>query len=332
MLPLVSVLIPLYNSQDYILETLNSVKNQTYKNIEIIVVDDGSNDNSYEVAKSFDFENFYIVKQLNEGASAARNHALALAKGTYIQYLDADDVLDYNKIESQLNIIKRFKPTDIICCQWKYFNTSVSQSYKLMPFTTEKTTCYDKIQWLKDRPYMIPHTWLLPRVLIDDIGPWDESLSLNDDGEYFYRMIAASTGVILQNQALAFYRAGNPNSLSTKRTKNAMLSWIKSIRSYKKVMLSVTGEDAKEAVDKALFEVLYHCLNIFPDLVAECKAEMYHPEVNHFKHDKIVYSLSKYIGLNEAKIVREKLNYIRNTTMVNTLFNFIKKITGRETY
>src|SRR5579875_322194 len=101
--PLISIIIPLYNAEKYIIETIDSALQQSYKNIEIIIIDDGSTDSSFNVAETYKSDNIIVVKQENKGASAARNHGLKLAKGEYIQFLDADDILDVNKIEYQIN-------------------------------------------------------------------------------------------------------------------------------------------------------------------------------------------------------------------------------------
>ncbi len=84
MKPLVSIIIPLYNTENYVSETIASALNQSYKNLEIIVVDDGSDDNSFRKVQEFKEKNITLASQQNKGASAARNHDLHLAQGDYI--------------------------------------------------------------------------------------------------------------------------------------------------------------------------------------------------------------------------------------------------------
>ena len=105
MKPLVSILIPAYNAEKWIAYTLESASAQTWPRKEIIVVDDGSRDRTAEVARRFASKEVSVVSIANQGAAAARNHALQLSQGDYIQWLDADDLLAPDKIERQLGAL-----------------------------------------------------------------------------------------------------------------------------------------------------------------------------------------------------------------------------------
>ena len=106
MKPLVSILIPAYNAEEWIADTIQSAIAQTWPRKEIIVVDDGSRDRTAEVARRFASKEVAVVSTENQGAAAARNHALQLSQGDYIQWLDADDLLAPDKIERQLAALR----------------------------------------------------------------------------------------------------------------------------------------------------------------------------------------------------------------------------------
>src|SRR3984885_14720915 len=91
--PLVSIVIPAYNAEKWIADTLRSAIAQTWERKEIIVVDDGSTDQTHAIARQFEAQGVRVVKQENQGASAARNKAFSLSHGDHIQWLDADDLL-----------------------------------------------------------------------------------------------------------------------------------------------------------------------------------------------------------------------------------------------
>ena len=99
---LVSILIPAYNADQWVANTIRSALNQTWREKEIIVVDDGSTDRTLEIARKFESKSVKVVTQENCGASAARNRAYSQSQGDFIQWLDADDLLHSRKIEAQL--------------------------------------------------------------------------------------------------------------------------------------------------------------------------------------------------------------------------------------
>src|SRR5438876_12039612 len=122
MAPLVSILIPAYNSERWIAETIKSALNQTWPRKEIIVVDDGSRDQTLATARRFASKTVAVISQENQGASAARNKALQLCQGDYIQWLDADDLLAPDKIQRQMAVTKDSESKlRLISCEWGYF-------------------------------------------------------------------------------------------------------------------------------------------------------------------------------------------------------------------
>lgn len=331
--PLVSIIIPVYNAEQFLTETIESTLQQSFKNIEIIIVDDGSKDNSYQIAKQYDCAQITVVKQANQGASAARNHGIALAKGDYIQFLDADDFLHPQKIENQIETLKNYTDLHLIGGTWQRFVNTIDNIYgEVMPKIKQEVAYFDKVEWLIERPMMVPHTWLVSKTLITLAGPWNEGLTLNDDGEFFYRIIAASAGVVIDCKAKAYYRSLNSASLSSRNGRKAMLSWIKSIQSYKKIVYQIAGDRGNDSVDQYFYLLSYWCLNEFPDLVEICKTEMYNPNNTYQIEDKLVFKLSTYIGLSYAKQIREMLSSFKQQFFVKRLINIIKFTLGKPTY
>ena len=113
--PLISVIIPTYNHGQFIQEAIESVFAQTYKTLEVIVVDDGSTDNTREILKKYECGITYIF-QNNEGVSSARNHGLSIAKGELIAFLDSDDVWLPEKLESQFKIMQSEHSIGLVGC------------------------------------------------------------------------------------------------------------------------------------------------------------------------------------------------------------------------
>ena len=118
--PLVSVIVPVYNGEKYIAETIQSALDQTYKNLEIIVVDDGSTDSTADIVKSFNDERIIYLHQQNSGANVARNYGINASKGEFIAPLDADDIWLPHKIEAQVNEFSK-DPEIGLVYSWVYF-------------------------------------------------------------------------------------------------------------------------------------------------------------------------------------------------------------------
>ena len=216
MQPLVSILIPAYNSEAWIADTIRSALGQTWPNKEIIVVDDGSSDRTLSVARQFAPDQVKVVTQRNAGAAAARNASYAMSRGDFIQWLDADDLLAPDKIEKQLETLKR--STDerlLLSSAWGSFYW---RSWKAAFLPSALWTDLTPVDWLtckmRHNLHMQTSTWLVSRKLTDAAGPWDTRLSLDDDGEYFCRVLLASSGTKFIGDAKTFYRATGCSSLS----------------------------------------------------------------------------------------------------------------------
>ncbi|WP_367864829.1 glycosyltransferase family 2 protein [Pedobacter sp. WC2423] len=256
---LVSIIIPVYNAEKYLEATLRSAIAQTWEHKEIILVDDGSADNSLMIAKSYECSFIKVYNQPNSGASAARNKGLSEAKGDFIQFLDADDLLSADKISRQLSLIGDQKDTLAICPVVHFNNDQEHQLNTLSPNAYELQFYIDSdnpFEFLlnlygihKNGGSMIPiHSWLTQASLIKKAGLWNEELSLNDDGEFFCRMAANATAILNTPDTFCYYRkisAGN--SLSSHRDYQAFTSQFMSIKLIQK-HLETCAHDPRIAV------------------------------------------------------------------------------------
>ena len=214
--PLVSILIPAYNAERWIADTIKSALAQTWERIEVIVVDDGSTDRTYEIASQFESQTVRVVRQKNQGASAARNQAFSLSHGAYIQWLDADDLLAPDKIALQMaardeNTSKR----TVFSGSWGNF---MYRPHRAQFHPTALWADLSPVDWLfhklADNIYMQTATWLVSRELTEAAGSWDTRLMGDDDGEYFCRVLLVSDGVRFVPDAKVYYRTFGFDNLS----------------------------------------------------------------------------------------------------------------------
>ncbi len=223
--PLVSVLIPCYNAASTIGETLTSVLAQTWPHIEIIVVDDGSSDESAAVAATFGGDKIRILCQANRGQTAALNVALRCARGEFVQYIDADDLISPDKIALQMQRLTA-EPDCVASAEWGRFRHR-AQDARFEPETVWRDLA--PLDWLagaraRGADMMFPALWLMPMALVRRIGPWREDLTLNNDAEYFTRALLAARRVLFCPGARCYYRSGSPSSLSGRKSPAAWAS------------------------------------------------------------------------------------------------------------
>jgi glycosyltransferase involved in cell wall biosynthesis len=216
MKPLVSILIPAYNAQEWLAESLRSAIGQTWDRKEVIVVDDGSKDRTLAIARHFESPAVKIVSQTNQGASAARNMAFSLCQGEYIQWLDADDLLAPDKIATQMAALPQCQSKQaLLSSAWGRF----VYRYDRAAFTQSPLWCdLSPTEWLlrklANNVYMQTATWLVSREITESAGPWDTRLLGDDDGEYFCRVLLASDRVRFIPESKVYYRMAGPSSLS----------------------------------------------------------------------------------------------------------------------
>jgi glycosyltransferase involved in cell wall biosynthesis len=269
---LVSILIPMYNMEEWVADTIESALHQTWPRTEIIVVDDGSSDDSLSVARSFDAPELTVISQENQGACAARNRAFKRSDGEYIQYLDADDLLPPNKIETQVQRLKQEPSRMIASCRWGVFKEDPANSV----FEEENETWQDFEDpitwfslWARGNGGMRPHAWLTPRLLVERAGLWNETLQINQDGEFFARVLLRSTGIAYCPETKVYYRQSN-TGVSSRRGREAWESLFKSFELITQHILDFKDTPRTRRACANKWEQFRH--RIYPDcpdLVAE---------------------------------------------------------------
>jgi len=276
MKPLVSILIPAYNAEEWIAYTLQSAIAQTWPRKEIIVVDDGSRDRTAKIARRFASKGVTIVSTENRGLCGAVNHALRLSHGDYIQELDADDLLAPDKIERQLAALREGDSRRLLfSSSWAYFYYR-TRSARFV----HNSLCQDlsPVEWLLrkmgENLYMQTATWLTSRELAEAAGPWDTRLHYDQDGEYFARVLLASEGTRFVSGTGVFYRVTGSNRISyignSVRKRDSLLL---SMRLHIQYLRSLEDSERVRKACLTYVQNWYH--NFYPersDTVAELQA------------------------------------------------------------
>mgnify|MGYP000492293743 FL=1 len=311
---IVSIIIPLHNAEAYILETLKSCFEQIYTNIEVIVVENGSSDNSWEFLNTIADTRLQCYQIDIANASAARNFGYKKATGDYIMFLDADDIVSKTKIDKQLRVLENLEEGWIASCAWGKFTNTIEQASFIQQDTWR---IKDPLQWCitswNGGGMMIPGCWLIPKPIIEKAGLWNETLTLHDDGEFMCRVLLASQGNVFVENAWVYYRQVS-NSLSRKnQSYKAAKSTLDVCESYRKHVLPLEDSPiVRQALAYNYRRFMYEFHPNHKDLLDLAKQSF---QTLGVKNTPLIggenfKKLSKIVGFYNALSLRESFNNV----------------------
>ena len=276
---LVSVIIPIYNAAEFINDCIQSVLDQSYKNLEIILVNDGSSDNSFELISHFNDDRIIIINQLNQGCSSAKNAGLRISKGDFIQYLDADDILSGDKIYEQVELLMN-KEMCVAVCKTIIFHDDLLYATQELntSMLTRNLNGIDFLLNLLGRNgefgMVQPNAYLIPRAISNLIGLWDQEISPSpdEDGEYFARVLLCTKFVIF-SKGINFYRKlPNQQSLSQKHSLERALNLLRTVDiKFRNIFNLDNSNETKELYLMNVSQVAYQYGLEYPIIVDEAK-------------------------------------------------------------
>lgn len=270
--PLVSVVMPVYNGMPFLPEALESVRKQSYRNLEIIIVDDGSTDSTADYLMALNDSRLRILRQPNKGQCAALNCGITNATGDYIKFVDHDDLINANHIEAQLNAIGSC--SDVVAsCRWGYFRGNPDASW----FPDEVThRNYDEpMDFLvdsltRDHQMLGGWMWLIPKSMLATAGGWDERLSFDNDYEFSTRLLLASDGVRFASDAKFFYRKGVQSSMTQGFDRSAMESaYLAGMQATERILAYENSERTRRMCADRLQKRLFQFYPEYPELARE---------------------------------------------------------------
>jgi glycosyltransferase involved in cell wall biosynthesis len=219
--PTISVIMPAYNAEKYISESINSVIDQTYTNWELIIIDDGSTDNTFHIIQPFLTQDNRIkyVFQSNSGQGKARNRGLLEAKGELIAFLDADDLWITNKLDIQVEDMNNSPEVDLLFSGAKAFKGTHQNILKHL--NHNNSDIYSGLDafkvFLKGNKIPIL-TVLVKKEIVEAVGNFDESRHLQnvEDSHLWLKLLFENYNLKSSNKNLAFYRVHEEQSTSNK--------------------------------------------------------------------------------------------------------------------
>lgn len=260
---LVSIIIPVYNAEHWLAESIESALRQTHEQKEVIVVDDGSTDNSFAIAEQFEKDGVIVIRQPNAGAAVARNTGMALAKGEFFQFLDAGDLLSEDKIQKQVKVLEG-QPCKLAVCNYLQFANTKNLQQSL--YTDQSHFIYSSNQPLDflvnlwggngESNFIQTNCWLVPRTLIENAGYWRSYRCPDDDGEFFARIILASEGIVYVPGVYNYYRiGGGGNQLSSNNNRKYLMNTLLTIDlKYRYLLQKGDHPGIRKAMAKQYFD------------------------------------------------------------------------------
>ena len=213
MKPLVSIIIPAYNVEKYVQEAIDSALSQIYKDIEIIVVDDGSTDNTKKVLNPYIKKGqIHYIYQENKGLSSARNTGIRAAKGGYIAFLDSDDLFLPEKMQRQVDFLEKHQEYDVCYCDiYHFYEDEPEQMFKL------NYSYYSGDAVLKNlfkRNFINPLSVVIRKNVVDKCGYFNEKMKKTEDWDYWVNLAWKGVKFHFLPVILAKYRIRKQGSLS----------------------------------------------------------------------------------------------------------------------
>lgn len=232
----VSIIIPTYKRPEFLEETLLSVRNQSYQAWECIIVSDGEDKETADLVKNFQtkdnrFKYYTRPESLKKGASSCRNFGFSKSSGQYIQWLDDDDLLSMEKLERQVEFIEEINFKNIfVTCDWDYFWPG--KEYLPIKIIEDDFLIPENFffQIRKRLSFIPPHAYLTSRDLVLAAGLWNSNLLINQDAEFFARILINSERLYHVEGCHVLYRTHDSGRISERAGKETFDSLIYSFR------------------------------------------------------------------------------------------------------
>jgi glycosyltransferase involved in cell wall biosynthesis len=307
---LVSIIISAFNAGKYICDTLDSVLQQSYSNVEVIVVNDGSTDNTLALIESYQKKGVKIISQDNKGQDCALNNGFNISKGEFVKFLDSDDLINAEMVALQVAALHASEDC-VVYSEWARFYDN--QPYNANFSSLDYWKDMKPLDFLIARPEGVMlqcGTMLIPRNLIDKVGGWDERLILYNDTEFFNRIILASKGVKFVKGARLYYRSGMSSSISAQNGRKYFESTLLAIDLIADQLLKKEDSIRIRTFISNLYQDRYFQLYpLYPDLCIDYENRLLEYPHSTLKPQggKIFKLLHFFLGWKITKVVQRYL-------------------------
>lgn len=305
----VSIIVPMYNSEKYIIRCLNSLVKQTYCNIEIIVIDDGSTDNSYNIAKSFDDERIRVYGKKNGGVSSARNLGLLHATGDLIMFVDADDYISYQMVELLVDEVDFSDEAFIMCNNYELYNDKTDK--RVVLDSNKKRISINSLDLIElianGRSGLICSKLISRKIITENNIKFDEKIKVGEDQVFFLQVAKYCKKATYVNECLYYYDRTNQDSATTDYQEDLVLNFIYLHQKVQEILNQILNDQVtiQTILDNKCISMFLHCLQ------------------NEIRHTSFLQLKSLYKKIKEIIVEFSSLINLDNYTPTNKLTNEI---------
>lgn len=316
--PLVSIIIATYNNAPYLKESIDSALNQSWKNVEIIIINDGSTDETLYILENYlHNKNIKIFTTKNNGQCKATNIGIEKSSGEYIQFLDGDDILDPKKIEEQMILLTKRSDKCVAVSKWSRFHHDLTHAVIDTSFERES---YSKLDWfnLLWTKTMMPNSgYLIPIDICKKSGNYLENLSTNNDFEYFTKIILSADSIVYCEKSMVYYRIV-PKSLSQKADIKSQTSVLNARLLGSDYIIKYFND--KKSADNLVFHALFYFIYTYRNnlklmLIASKKISKktnYKVLPKHNLNKFLTFSINTF-GINFTTIILHISSYLKRS-------------------
>lgn len=303
--PKVSVIVPVYNSEDFLGDCIHSLRNQSLKEIELIFVDDGSSDSSLNILQTncLEDDRIIVVRQENKFAGAARNNGLKIARGEYVIFIDSDDFVDLRLLEKVYGRAKKTNAEVVVFNACEFDTQTKELRACKFPLSKDLFPKKDVFHYLeiKNKIFQanscIPWNKFFKKELIDRSGVQFQEIKSSNDTVFIYSLLVEAQSISLLDEVLVYYRVNNPNSLQRSKSKSWECIFQAFLALKKRLEYIGCYESVKQSfINKSLRAFLYYMATVDNNTrkIMECSF------------------VNKYYSLLEMDCIDEKYIYLKD--------------------
>lgn len=307
---LVSIITPMYNCEKYISRCIESILNQTYTDIELILVDDGSKDNTLKIVEAYKDERIKVYKKKNGGASSARNYGITRSSGKYILFVDADDYVDVDIVKSMVKKINGEKNTMVFANNYEIYSDAKYER-KLFENILEKESIDKKtvMREIASGRAGLVCCKLIPKNIINKFNiKFNENIKISEDQLFFLELSQHIDEFKMVERKLYYYDRTSENSTTVKYNDEIYNSQMKVFNLIKEIFIKNNMKDKEDirALSMKQKDIMFSCIS---NELEGCNIKNIKSRLNNIKE-----IISKF------KIDEELKEYICDSTMGQLIY------------